>query len=242
MLKYCIAASFLLVSANAAAKNNNYTPVTNESAQAIISYDWHDGSKGGVYGIGAGWSIELLPAQYGPKTITYTNGEYKDLILIPAEYEWVKEDVSNAGASPEMETVYLMLPAEYGTIKETMLTEEAKVEYYFHEVDFNSEGDVLRRKYILPRKIPEVFGNVTRQAIMKPMSFVERRFPLKRNEGLKRVVKTPAKIIYGDSIGITHTFSGVVQPWRFNIKNPDGKVVHSFDNYKDFKVFERSLY
>lgn len=242
MLKYFIIASFLLVSTSAAAQENAPVSAKKETVQATASYDWHDGSKGGIYGIGKGWSIELITAKYEPKTEIYSTGEPEGFLLIPAEYEWVKDDVTDLGVSPEMEVIWIEVPAEYENITETILAEEAKVEYYFHETEYNSNGHVLKRKHILPRKVPEVFKNSTRRVIKKYTTFVERRVPIQRKEGFKRVVKTAAKVVPSKPKGIGFTVSKLVQPWRFNIKNPDGNIVHSFDDYEDYRVFERSLY
>lgn len=244
MLKYCITASFLLIAASAAAQDNAQAPVTNKTAQALISYDWHDGSKGGVYGIGEGWSIELLAAQYGHETQTYGSRERPVLKLIPAEYKWVKDDDKGLSDDLELETILVTIPAEYMSVTETIVLELAKTEYYFLEAKYNSFGNIVSPTTIARREIPAVTKSVTAQVTKVPATTVERRVPIKRKFGFKRVVKTPIKIVAGKNkvqlpaIRIPRK----IEPARFNIKNPNGKIAYSFDNFEDFKVFERSLY
>lgn len=207
-----------------------------------LPYKWHDGTKGGLYGIGDDWSIELSPAQYGHETQTYLSGEQAQqqaLKLIPAEYEWVKDETENLSGPSEMKTVFVKVPAEYMTVTETVVTELAKTEYYFQDAKYSSRGHVLKPKTIGLRNIPAVTNKLTRRVVKTPENIEERQVPIERKRGFRLVLKTPKKVVSvpADVEGVSVTVPVQKQPWKFMIKNPKGQIVHIFDDFNDLTAF-----
>lgn len=208
-------------------------------------YKWHDGTKGGLYGIGDDWSIELSAAQYGYETQTYLTGEHhhhQAFKIIPAEYEWVKDDTEDLNG--EIETVLVSIPAEYMTVTETIASELAKTEYYFQDAKYDSNGSILKPKTIGFRKIPAVTKEVTRRVVKSPSKTEERLVPLERKRGFKRIVKTPYKVVAVAGAVTQYPSINVpiqIQPWKFIIKSPNGQIVHSFEDFKDLTIFIDSL-
>jgi len=205
-----------------------------------LPYKWHDGTKGGLYGIGDDWSIELNPAQYGHEKQTYVTGEQQQTLkLIPAKYEWVKDETEDLSGPSEMKTVFVTVPAEYMTVTETVVTELAKTEYYFQDANYSARGHVLKPKTIGLRNIPAVTNKLTRRVVKTPEKTEEREVPLERKRGFRRVLKTPKKVVSvsAETVTTSVTVPVQIQPWKFMIKNPKGQIVHSFDDFNDLTAF-----
>lgn len=210
-----------------------------------MPYSWHDGSEGGVYGIGEGWSIDLLPAKYENITETLKVGDpiSPPLKTIPPEYEWIKEDSEDLNGEAVMTLTFVTLPAEYETVTETVIVEAAKTKYYLSDTIYNSEGRVVTPRRVKRWLIPAVTEERERRVVKTPERTVERIIPLDKRKGYRRVVKTPARTVEVKLPSISRTITSKVeaQPWRFIIKNPDGQIAHSFDDFEALTAFTDSL-
>lgn len=219
------------------------TPLTQSQTPAL----WHDGSKGGEYGIGEGWSIEFLPPIYETFTENIIVQEGIELIAIPATFEWIKED-SEILKKPKMVTKIVAIPAQYETITEEVMVIKASAEYYFTEARFNLDGTLKKPRTVKQRHIPAQMKNVSRRVVKVPAHTVERTVtaPLKvfeRRNGYIRVVKTPARTIKRDVPDVTKTETRRREkhPLRFAIKNPDGDLAHIFDTFEGLTAFTESF-
>jgi len=204
---------------------------------------WHDGTKGGIYGIGEGWSIEILRPEYEWVTETTVVHESRPLISVPAEYEWVEDESEDLSGDPVMISTLITLPAEYEAVTDTITVEREKTEYYLTKAIYNSDGTIKTAKIVKPRIIPAVTKEETRQVVIVPERTVERTVPLERRKGYRRVVKLPARTMEDTTPFPTQTKSRKIQirPWRFVIKNPDKQTAYIFDDFGDFTVFMDSL-
>jgi len=137
--------------------------------QKFESALWHDGTIGGIYGIGEGWSIEILRP----------------------EYEWVEDESEDLSGDPVMISTLITLPAEYEAVTDTITVEREKTEYYLTKAIYNSDGTIKTAKIVKPRIIPAVTKEETRQVVIVPERTVERTVPLERRKGYRRVVKLP---------------------------------------------------
>ena len=222
-----------------------HAPASENIGQAITSYDWHDSSKGGIYGIGEGWSIEVLPPKYETVTETYTLiHENLGLVTVPAQYEWIKDDSEDLSGEPIIVSTLVTLPAEYKMVIDTYIVENEKTEYSMSDAVYNSEGVILTPRHVKQQVIPVVTGLRERQVLKTPERTVERMIPVERRKGYRYVVKIPASTIENPAPSTeekTETRRVMSQPWTFIIKNSDGKGVHSFDNFDDLTVFTDSL-
>jgi len=215
--------------------------------QALKPTHWHDGSKGGKYGIGDGWSIEILPAEYETIFEVGTLGHPREsrLISIPAEYMWIKDESVDTNKDPIMVSQLVTLPAQYMTVTEDIVVKPASKEYYFTDVKYNTDGSVNTPKTVKLRTNPAVIKQKNRRVVKVPARTVERMLPLdieKRN-GYRRVVKTPARNVERPWFVGPYYLPKVVesQPWRFLIRKPNDGIVHVFDNFEHLTAFIDSL-
>ena len=110
------------------------------------------------------------------------SGPNVDYIITPAVYETVTETVVTQEASTELVTV----PATYETVTETVVVQEASTELVAIPATFDSPARVVERI------IPAVTKQETRRVVRQPASTVERAIPAVTKQVTKRVVKTPA--------------------------------------------------
>lgn len=211
----------------------------------LNSYTWHDGSTGGDYGIGVGWTIELLPAEYETVFDVVTAGHPKDtsLITIPAEYEWVKDDSANLISDPIMVNKLVTIPAEYMTVTETVVVEPEHTGYYLSDATYNADGTINTPKTVTQRVIPAKVRQEKRRVVKTPARTVEHMVPIERRAGYRRVVKTPASTKERPwFVGPYYLPKKVeAQPWRFLIKKPQDEIVHIFDDFDDLTTFVHTL-
>jgi len=213
------------------------------NTQTPNPYFWHDGSTGGEYGIGDGWSIELLPADYGTELQGFTVGPPaagNPFIPIPAEYEWVKDDTEDLSGDPIMVEKLITVPAEYMTVTETIVVRPAATEYYLSEADYNADGGLNTPITVKRRNMPTQTKQVERQVVKRPERTEWRTVPLERRKGYRRVLKTAAG--YTEDTSAYHGpyyLPKVIEtnPWRFLIKKPNAGIVHVFDKYEDLTAF-----
>ena len=222
-----------------------HQPESARIVKSTTSYDWHDGSKGGTYGIGEGWSVEILPPTN--ETVTETvkfHNENLGLVTVPAQYEWIRDDSEDLSGEPVIVSTLVTLPAEYKTVIDTYIVEKAKTEYSLSEAVYNSKGVIVTPRQVKQRVIPAVKEQRERRVLKTPERTVERMIPVERRKGYRYVVKIPASTIENPAPSTeekTETRRVMSQPWTFIIKNPDGKRAHSFDDFDDLTVFTDSL-
>jgi len=221
--------------------------VKTNSPQTPDTALWHDGSRGGAYGIGIGWSIELLAADYETVLDQFTVGSPTggiELISIPAEYEWIKDDNEDLSGEPIMTSQLVTIPAEYMTVKETIVVKPENTDYYLTDATYNTDGSIKTPKIVKPRHRPAETRQEERRVVKVPKRTVERMLPLERRKGFRRVVKTPASTMEDTSLFFGPYYMPKVveaQPWRFLIKHPTGGIVHVFDDFDNLTAFVEGL-
>ena len=143
-------------------------------------------------------------SRFGPQAMIITNhgnrsvaaGRYNDTggailnsgpnveyIITPAVYETVSETVV---VQPES-VQYVSLPPTYKTISEPVVVQAASTELIAIPATFDSPARVVERV------IPAVTKMETRRVVKTPASTQERRIPAVTKQITRRVVKTPAK-------------------------------------------------
>lgn len=208
---------------------------------------WHDGSIGGVFGIGEGWSIELLPVEFETVTESFTTNPPAggiELIAIPAEYEWVEDNSEDLSRDPIMVSKLVTLPAEYETVIETIIVKPEHTTYYLTEAKYSADGSIKTPRTVKQQHMPATTRQEERRVVKLPERTVERIVPLERRKGYRRIVKTPARTMEDTSLFFGPYYTTRVaeaQPWRFLIKRPNGGIVHVFDDYEDLSTFIDSL-
>ncbi len=211
-------------------------PVQDKTITKVIpdSIPLHDGSTGGDYGIGEGWSIEILPAEFETVFDVVTLGHPADtsLIHIPAEYEWVRDESADTD-EPIMVKKLDTIPAEYMTITETIVIEPEQNGYYLTEATYTAYGNIIAPKTVKQKVIPAKVKQEERRVVKTPARTVERMVPVERRKRYRRVVKTPAHAKERRwFVGPYYSPRIVeVQPWRFLIKTPDGSVLYVIDDF-----------
>ena len=209
------------------------------------SIPWHDGSKGGDYGIGEGWSIEILPAEFETVLDAVTLGHPADTSLIhtPAEYEWIRDESEDLTGEPTMVSELITIPAKYMTITETVVVKPEHTGYYLTDATYTAYGSIITPKTVKQKVIPAEVRQEERRVMKTPERLIHRMVPLERRKGYRRVVKTPSS--FNDRpwfIGPYYTPRIVeTQPWRFLIKKPNDGIVHVFDDINDLTTFMDSL-
>ena len=204
---------------------------------------WHDGFAGGDYGIGEGWSIEILQAEYETvlDTVIYGHPTDTSLIKIPAEYEWVKDDSANG--EPETVLKLVTIPAEYMTVTQTIFVKPESIEYYLSDASYNADGSIHTPKIVNLRSVPEVTRQEERQVLKTPEHTEERMVPIETRKGFRRVVKKP--VSFKERPWIVGPFYSPrlaeSQPWRFLIKNPSGDIADVFYDFEALTAFVDSL-
>jgi len=214
--------------------------------QANLSYDWHDGSKGGLFGIGEGWWINILHAEYETNTqMGYMSGRTQDLISLPAEYEWVRDESVGSQVEPEMAMQLITIPATYITVTETLVIEPAKTEYDLVRPVFSKDGKIETPARVEIIDTKAIIQQKDRRVVETPERTEARLMPVEHREGYRRVVSVPARTIVDENQPKLRTFKQTntreVKPWRFVISHPVSRVSHTFDSYNDFKRFTDSL-
>jgi len=214
------------------------------NTQTSNSYFWHDGSTGGEYGIGEGWTIELLPAEYETVIEDITPGSpiAGELPVINPEYEWVKDDYEDGSGDPMESFEFITIPAEFMTVTETVLVNPEKTEYYLTEAVSNSDGSIAGPRSVRSRQVPAVTREMERKVVKTPKRFVERKVFIDRRKGFRLVVKPGRQLNENSSsIKVLELRRIKAQPWRFIIKHPKGYIAHVFDDFDAFKNFVDNL-
>lgn len=221
-------------------------PASLNTQQTIKSYDWHDGSKGGVFGIGEGWWVTLLHPEYKSETVMgYMSSETRKLIVIPAEYEWVKDDTVGPQAKPEMTTELVTIPGTHMTVTEPFVIEPARTEYDLVEPVLSVDGTV---------EIPATVKKIHKEAIIElrerrvvkiPARTEERLVPVEHRPGYRRVMTSPERVAEDKTQPELKTFKRTgrreVKPWRFVVTHSKSGASHSFESYEAFTNFTESF-
>jgi len=143
-------------------------------ANPLPDYPWHDGSKGGFFGVGNGWSIEILHAEYKSVVETYVSSEQRELTLIPAKYEWIKDETVGPQGEPEMARQLVTIPATYMTVTESIVMAPAKIEYDLTEPIFNADRTLKTPAIVNQRHVKAVIEQKDRRVVDKPKQTLER--------------------------------------------------------------------
>lgn len=217
------------------------------SPETLDPHRWHDGSNGGEYGIGEGWKIEILPAEYETILESFMTNPPAggiELIVIPAEYEWVKDDNEDLTGEPVMVEKLVTIPIEYEWVEQTLVTKPAGIEYYLTEATYNTDGSLSTPRLVKPESIPAKTQRKDMRVVKTPERKTWQTVPLERRLGYRLVLKTPARTEEDTSLFFGPYYQpriAVAQPWRFLIRKPNDGIVHVFDNYEDLTAFVDSL-
>lgn len=212
-------------------------------SETLQSYAWHDGSTGGAYGIGEGWSFEILDAEYKDVVETRFFTPPKKLVIIPAEYEWVMGTVigPNVIESPRIELL-VTPPGPLETIGETYVKKPTTPKYSLVPPEYSSNGKLVRKAAILVNEYVTQTAIREHRLLTRPERIRERTINFEPREGYTLLEIKPAEIkkIPRPQQSITVPNWEEVQPMRAVIKNPSGDMVHTF-NSVDFFAFLRSF-
>ena len=201
----------------------------------------HDGSTGGAYGIGEGWSVEISSPVYETYTKNIVVQEGSEEVVSSAKYKWVKEDSEDLNIYPKVETKIVIIPPQHETVTLTIEFEPMRIEYYLSEPVYNSSGTLETAGVVKSRDIPAITKRVSRRVVKTPVRIEER--PVARRKGYVRVLKKPVTISSRTIPAVFKpvTISRVKYPQRFVIKRPDGEIAHIFDTVEDFTAFTDNL-
>lgn len=225
----------------------SHSPTSIEAPQeSTFSYDWHDGSKGGAFGLGEGWWVSILHAEYESITeIVNMCEQTRKLIVLPAEYEWVKDDSVGPQTEPEMTTEFVTIPGTHTTVTEPQVIEPARTEYDLVEPVFSGDGTVDT-----PAKVKEIHKEAVielreRHVVKIPAGTQERLVPVEHRTGYRRVMRVPVRTVEDKTQPKTRTFKNIgrveVKPWRFVVAHSKSGVSHTFESYKAYTDFAESL-
>ena len=199
----------------------------------------HYCSSGGAYGIGKGWSIEIVPPEYGTVSETVMDTSRPPVPAFPATYEWIEEQSEFLKDNSSLTTKsYTIIPAEYETKIVTEIIEYARTEYFLTDAKYNQDGTVKTPRVVKERRIPAITKDDMQQILKTPEQIAERISPVVRREGFVRVLKTPAqpgRPAYPVTKTIPRTI--VKQPAKFLIKSPSGGTSESFLKYENLTDF-----
>jgi len=239
--------ALLLLGCSQSVQSNETLQEKNSVTHSQTSALWHDGSTGGAYGIGEGWIIEILPAEYETFIESIILPQMStELLTIPATFKWVDED-SEAFKTYQKNVIEVVtIPAKYEIITTNEEVRPARTEYYLAKPIHDSIGTVKTLGTIKERHVPPVTKDVSRRVVKVPARSEERvipNVPIVRRDGYVRIVKTPAKIMPRDLPDLvkTETRKRMKFPQRFAVKRPDGEIAHVFDKYEDLTAFVNSF-
>jgi len=219
------------------------TTSSQESLQSSSPYSWHDGSKGGHFGIGEDWSIEILHAEYKSYVETVVQGGQVELTVVPAEYEWIQDERIGPQSEPEMVPQSVTIPATYRTITETTVVAPAKFEYNLTKPIFNSDNTVKTPAMVLQRHVKAVIKREERRVIDTPERVETRLMPVEYREGYRRVLRKPSSLIEDIRPAKVASILRKVEarPAQFLVLNQRSGVSHTFDSYEKLTAFVESL-
>lgn len=214
--------------------------------QAAALYDWHDGSKGGVFGIGEDWWVTLLHPEYKSETVMgYFGGQTRKLRAIPAEYEWVKDDSVGPQGEPEMTTELVETPGTHMTITEPYVLEPARTDYDLVEPVFAKDGTIETPVRVKEIHKEAIVAYRERRVVKIPAGTKERLVPVEHRPGYRRVMISPARVVEDETQPKPKAFKKTsrreVKPWRFVVTHSKSGASHSFESYDAFTDFAKSL-
>ena len=226
------------------ASTNTVIAQGDNKAEKLATAIWHDDSKGGAYGIGEGWRIEVLSGRYEFVTepiITY--GDDAGLITIPAVYGWKKDETVGPNSVQEFRMEIVTIPPTFKTMTEQVIVEEAKTKYHITNPIYDVKGDILAPAIVERRYIPEITKQVERQVVDTPKRTIERSVLVEHREGYRHIVISPASTMEPRRPAKKRFETRRVEtrPWRFPIRNPQGEIVHTFEDYDKLTAFIDSL-
>ena len=155
----------------------------------------------------------------GGYTMEIVPGEY---VSIPAEYETVTETVVVQEASGQLITT----PPEFETVTETILVMEGFTETVIIPPTYNADGTIATRVRTEERDVPPVYKTISRRRVKKPAGTEERVVPPVTKMQTRRV-KKPAR---------------TVQTQKFILRKPDGSVVREFASAEEYAQYQRAQF
>jgi len=219
----------------------SHVPSSEGTRQAETPYTWHDGSKRGLYGIGEGWSIEILPGEYGEITelLRFPHPTGGELIPVGAVYEWVKDDGLGTFKHQTVRVEFVETPATFVTVSETFIAFRED-QYWLTPPLYDANGNVTL-PIVVRQRLP--ITKTREISVQKtPWRIEERIVPVVPREGYKLIEVSPATVRELPHVSERYeTRQGEVIPWRFPIRNPKGEITHTFKDYGKLVAFTNSL-
>jgi len=219
----------------------SHVPSSEGTRQAETPYTWHDGSKRGLYGIGEGWSIEILPGEYGEITelLRFPHPTGGELIPVGAVYEWVKDDGLGTFKHQTVRVEFVETPATFVTVSEAFIAFRED-QYWLTPPLYDANGNVTL-PIVVRQRLP--ITKTREISVQKtPWRIEERIVPVVPREGYKLIEVSPATVRELPHVSERYeTRQGEVIPWRFPIRNPKGEITHTFKDYGKLVAFTNSL-
>lgn len=209
-------------------------------------YSWHDGSKGGLYGIGEGWSIDVLPAEFETLTETWNIGGKGHFASVPyyepTVHGWERDESVVCPHKPKTVEKLVSIPATYKTIVEARLITPARTEYELIPPTFHLDKTLKTQGWVERRNIKAVTEPVKRRIVVTPEYTVVKLVPVECRDNYRRVVISEGYMWERDETrSEVRTRQSIKYPVSFIIKNPDGDIAFTFDDYDTFKTFMGTL-
>ena len=244
-IKIALTCVFAVLS-SACTHSSHKTQVTVQevnSAETLQSYPWHDGSTGGAYGIGEGWSFEILDAEYKDVVEPRFFTPPKKLVIIPAEYEWVMGTITgpNVIESPRIELAVIP-PGPLETVRETYVKKPTKPKYSLLPPEYSADGKLVRKAAIVEHEFITQTATKEYRLLTRSERIQRKRIKFEPREGYTLLEIKPAEVkeIPRPKKDRTIPKWEEIRPMRVVIINPSGDIVQTFNNF-DFFPFLRSF-
>jgi len=216
--------------------------LSQDRTQAVEVYQWYHHSTGGIFGIGEGWEIEIIPAKYitviENKIVSNNRPPYS---VIPARLEWIRDDSVGPDTDPGTQIKLEIIPATYRTVIETEIIEEEKFEYQIIAPVYNEDGTLKKPAFIQESIFPAVTKQIEKQVVDTPQYTVEHIIPLEHRIGYRQIIKIPETELHLENVS---RFSWKQIPRivpshcaKFHIRNPIGEITDTFNSYEELTAF-----
>ena len=144
----------------------------------------------------------MAPAWSQAQDASIDIGDGLVLEVIPSQYETV-QDTSCSDRHAQSPTEWVVVPATFESITETVIVQEAYTDVKITPIIYNSNGSVKTAAKAKMIEIPAVSKQVTRRVIKTPSKIVQRILPNTCSFRMKRRLKKSKSYKIKDKSGIT---------------------------------------